>query len=143
LLAFSLFFIACSSKSPTTLELSIQTNKNLNQDQSNISSPLMLIFYELESAEKFLKLPYWDVVEESGKKLNNDIVSQTKHIITTNQKQTYKIEFDEKAKFLGVFGQFYNIKKPTWRYLIKLYQNDDNEVELKINNYEIMDLEDE
>ena len=107
---------ACASK-PTHLDLVIKSSKDLNQDLDDISSPLMLTFYELESAEKFLKYDFWKLLDKSGKKLDSDLISQMKHIITPEQEQVYKIVFDDRAKFLGVIGKFRNIEnKSAWRH---------------------------
>lgn len=130
-------FTACSQKNPTYLELSILSDKELNQDKSKVPSPLMLVFYELESAETFSKLSYWDLLEKNGKKLSNDLISQHKQVIIPNEIHTYKIVFEERAKFLGVIGKFSNISKPTWRHVINLEEHEINEVSLKVSDYKI------
>ena len=73
------FFISGCASKPTHMELVIKSSKDLNQDLDNVSSPLMLTFYELDSAEKFLKYDFWKLLDKSGKKLNNDLISQAKH----------------------------------------------------------------
>lgn len=133
--------IGCSSK-PTHLELVINSSNDLNPDINNVSSPLMLSFYELESAEDFLKYDYWTILDKSGKNLSRDLISQSKHVITSNQKQTYKIAFDDRTKFLGLVGQFRNIKKnKTWKHLINLEKESYNFAELKINKFDIQRVE--
>ncbi len=130
-------FNACTN-SPTNLELVIKSSSNLNPDIKNVASPLMLTFYELESAENFLKYDYWTLMEDSGKNLNRDLISQSKQIIVPLQKQTYKITFDKDAKFLGVVGQFRNIdSNNTWKYAIDLSPEDNNKAELLINDFNI------
>lgn len=130
-------FTACTKNEVTYLELSINSNKELNQDKSKVSSPLMLVFYELESAEKFSKLTYWDLLKKSGDKLNTDLISQSKHVIIPKQEHVYKIKLDDKAKFLGVIAKFSDISKPTWRYVINLEQGSTNDVELEVKDYKI------
>lgn len=137
----TLLLNACSSK-PTHLELVIKSSQDLNPDLNNVSSPLMLTFYELESAEKFLKFDYWTLLAKSGKNLNKDLVSQAKHIITPEQEQTYKIVFGEKTNFLGVIGKFRNIEnKSSWKYVINLEKDTYNFSELKIKNFNIERVE--
>lgn len=132
------FFITGCTNNPTHLELVIKSSKDLNPDLDDVSSPLMLTFYELESAEKFLKYDFWKLLDKSGKKLNSDLISQTKHIIVPEQEQTYKIAFDNRAKFLGVIGKFRNIEnKNTWRYVINLQKESFNEAELEIKKFSI------
>jgi len=130
-----LSFMACTKIEPTYLELSIFSDKELNQDKQNISSPLMLLFYELESAEKFSKLSYWDILEKNGKNLNNDLISQSKHVIVPNEEHVYKIVFEKRAKYLGIIGKFSDISKPTWRHVINLEEGEINEIELKVVDY--------
>lgn len=133
----SIFFTACATK-PTHLELVINSSNDLNPDINNVSSPLMLTFYELESAENFIKYDYWTMMEESGKNLSRDLVSQAKHVIVPQQKQTYKIQFDKDTKFLGVVGQFRDIQnKSNWKYVIDLEKEKYNFSELKIYKYNI------
>lgn len=134
-------FSACSSK-PTHLELVINSSNDLNPDVNNVSSPLMLTFYELESAENFMKYDYWTLMENSGKNLDRDLISQAKHIIVPYQKQTYKIVFDKDAAFLGVVGQFRNIQnKNNWKFVINLEKDSYNFSELKVHDYSIERVE--
>lgn len=133
----TVFFSGCAAK-PTHLDLTIQSTGDLNPDSENISSPLMLKFYELESAEKFSKLDFWTLLDKGDDRLSTDLISQNKHIIVPSEKQEYKILFDKKAKFLGIIGNFRHIdENATWRYVVNLKQQDFNEVNLVIDRYVI------
>jgi len=132
---------ACASK-PTHLDLVISSTNNINLDSDNISSPLMLNFYELDSAEQFSKLDYWTLLDNGKDRLNSDLISQNKHIIIPSEEQHYKIIFDEKAKFLGIIGNFRNLdSNSTWRYVINLKTKAHNAVDLAIDGYEIKEAE--
>lgn len=136
-IAITLFLAACSSK-PTHLELVIESSHNLNPDVNKVPSPLMITFYELESAESFLKFDYWTILENSGKNLGPDLISQSKNIIIPNQGQTYKIVFNEKAKFLGILGQFRDIKNSEkWKEVINLRADEYNHYEIRLNDNKI------
>jgi len=127
----------CAAK-PTHLELVIKSSNDVNLDSDNISSPLMLNFYELESAEQFSKLDFWTLLDKGTDRLSSDLISQNKQVITPNQKQTYKILFDPKAKFLGIIGSFSSIdKNATWRYVINLEQDSYNRADILIDAYQI------
>ncbi|PHR56519.1 MAG: type VI secretion system lipoprotein TssJ [Arcobacter sp.] len=140
-IGISIMMNACASK-PTHLELVIQSSKNINLDSDNISSPLMLNFYELDSAEQFSKLDYWTLLDNGTDRLNSDLISQNKHIIIPSEEQTYKILFDEKAKFLGIIGNFRKLdSNTTWRYVINLDDKTHNYVELQIDGYQIKEIE--
>jgi type VI secretion system protein VasD len=98
----------------------------------------MLTFYELKSAEKFIKYDYWSLLEKSGRKLGDDLISQTKQVITPQQEQTYKISFDEKTNFLGVIGNFRKLNKnKQWKYVINLEKDEYNYIELKVENFKL------
>ncbi len=141
-LTLILFFISGCSSKPTHIELVIKSSKDLNPDLDEMSSPLMLTFYELDSAEKFLKYDFWKLLEKSGKRLENDLISQTKHIIIPEQEQTYRVVFDNRAKFLGVIGKFRNIEnKSSWRQVINLEKESFNYAELEIKNFSIKRVE--
>lgn len=123
---------------PTYMDLTLKSSKNINPDNNNISSPLMLNFYELDSAEQFSKLDYWTLVDNSKDKLNSDLISQTKNVIIPNQEQIYKILFDKKARFLGIIANFRNLDaNATWRYVIDLKKDTHNVVDLKIDGNKI------
>lgn len=140
-IAIALVFTACSSK-PTHLELVIGSTNDLNLDINKVPSPLMLTFYELESAENFLKFDYWTILENSGKNLGPDLLSQSKNIIIPNQGQTYKIVFNEKTKFLGILGQFRDIKNSEkWKEVINLRAQDYNHYEIRLNDNKIEKVE--
>lgn len=131
----------CASK-PTHMDLVIKSGKEINLDKDNVSSPLMLNFYELDSAEQFSKLDYWTIIDNGTDRLNSDLISQNKHIIVPNEKHHYKILFDEKAKFLGVIGNFRNLdSNTTWRYVINLKDKAHNSAEIEIEGYHIKETE--
>jgi type VI secretion system protein VasD len=132
---------ACASK-PTHLDLVVKSHNNINLDSDRIASPLMLHFYELDSAEQFSKLDYWTIVDNAKDKLSSDLISQNEHIIVPNEEQTYKILFDEKAKFLGIIGSFRNLdSNSTWRHVINLKDKAYNYVELEIDKNQIKEAE--
>lgn len=132
---------ACASK-PTHLDLVIQSSNEINLDSDNVSSPLMLNFYELDSAEQFSKLDYWTLLDSGKDRLNSDLISQNKHIILPNEEQHYKILFNEKAKFLGIIGNFRNLdSNSTWRCVINLEDKSHNSIDLVINKYQIKEVE--
>lgn len=136
LIAFFLF-TGCSSK-PTHLELVLKTSKELNPDINEMPAPLMLTFYELDSAEKFMKYDYWTLLSKSGENLKDDLISQSKHIILPEQQQKYKIVFNENTKFLGIICNFRNIdNKYTWKYVINLEKDSYNYNVLKIEKSNI------
>lgn len=137
LLVMLVVFTGCISR-PTHMDLEISSSKEINFDKDNVSSPLMLVFYELSSADKFSKYEYWDIVDDKDDKLKLDVLSQTKFIILPNEKHTYTILFNENAKSLGVVAKFRNIKDATWRYIINLEQDEYNESELKIEKDSIV-----
>ena len=133
----AVFMVSCA-KNPTHLELVIKTTEDLNKDVDGRSSPLMLNFYELESAEKFSKFDYWTLLEKSGENLKDDLVSQSKHIILTEQKQNFKISFGEKTKYLGVIANFRIIDNDyIWKELIELKKDSYNYREFEIRKFNI------
>lgn len=136
----SVLFSACADK-PTRLELVIKSSNNINPDNDNISFPLMLNFYELDSAEQFSKLDYWTLLDKGSERLKSDLISENKHIIIPNEEQRYKILFDKKAKFLGIIGNFRILdSNTTWRYVINLQDKTHNYVELGIDGFEIKEV---
>lgn len=131
------FFTACSN-SQTQLELVLKAKEELNKDVDGRSSPLMITFYELESAEKFSKSDYWTLIEKSGENLQNDLISQTKHIILTNQKQTFRIAFNEKAKYIGILCNFRVIDNNyIWKDIVELKNKSNNFAEFEIKNFNL------
>ena len=141
LTAIALFVSNCADK-PTHLELVVKSGQELNPDADNISSPLMLNFYELKDAEQFSKLDFWALVDEPTERLAGDLVSQSKQIIVPNEQQTYKILFDDETKFLGIIGSFMNLEdNATWRYVKNLDVRSYNSAEIHIDNYTIKEVE--
>lgn len=140
-LTILLFFVNCGGK-PTHLKLTITTTGDANPDAENISSPLMLKFYELKSAEKFSKLDFWTLLDNSSEKLENDMISQAKHIIIPNEEHVYKIVFDDNAKFIGIIASFQDIEKDAvWRFVQNLDQRTFNEIELKIDKNQMKKID--
>lgn len=141
ILMFMLVLNGCASK-PTHLDLVIKSHYSINNDSDNIPSPLMLNFYELDSAEQFSKLDYWVLLDNVQDLLNTELISQNKHVIVPNEEQRYKILFDEKTKFLGIIGNFRVLDENTiWRHVINLKQGEHNSVELEIDGYIIKEVD--
>lgn len=141
IIVFVISIVGCTNN-PTHMELVIKSKPNINLDGKNVSSPLMLNFYELDSAEQFSKLDYWTILDKSTDRLNSALISQSKYIILPNEEQTYKILFDKKSKFLGIIGNFRNIEsESTWRHVINLNQKEYNFHELEIDGYKIKEID--
>ncbi len=141
LIAMILVLSGCATK-PTHLELVISSHSAINMDENNASSPLMLHFYELDSAEQFSKLDYWTLMENATIKMNSDLIAHNKHIIIPNEEQTYKILFSERAKFLGIIGSFRELDANNqWRYIINLNNKSYNDAELEIKEYIIKEVD--
>jgi|GEM_PF-1092134 type VI secretion system protein VasD len=135
--AIAIFTSGCTNQ-PTTLDLEVYSGKELNPDANGISSPLMLNFYELRDAERFLKLDFWALIDEPTKQLGADLLSQSKQVIVPQEKQTYYVLFHEEAKFLGVIASFRDIdNNSTWRFVQNLDVQSSNDLELKVDNYVI------
>lgn len=131
----TIFTVACV-KNPTHLELVLKTTEDLNKDVDGRSSPLMLTFYELESAEKFSKFDYWTLLEKSGENLKDDLVSQSKHIALTQQKQNHKVSFGDKTKYLGIVANFRIIDNDyIWKDVIELKKGSYNYGEFEIRKF--------
>jgi len=139
---FILVFVSGCTTKPTHLELVVKSHNEINLDSDNVSSPLMLNFYELDSAEQFLKLDYWTLVDNGKDRLNSDLISQNKHIIVPNEQQDYKILFSDQAKFLGIIGNFRQLDaNNTWRHVINLNEESYNYTELEIQDYSIKEVQ--
>ncbi len=136
-----LTFSGCLN-STTRLELTINSSNNINLDKNKISTPLMLSFYELDSAEQFSKLDYWAIIDSKENRLSSDLISKNKHIILPNQEQIYKIKFDPKAKYLGIIGNFRDLNNNSiWRYVINLKNKSHKSVEITIDKSKIKEVE--
>jgi type VI secretion system protein VasD len=137
-LSATAFFSSGCTNQPTTLDLEVYSGKELNPDANGISSPLMLNFYELRDAERFLKLDFWALIDEPTKQLGADLLSQSKQVIVPQEKQLYYVLFHEEAKFLGVIASFRDIdNNATWRFVQNLDVQSSNDLELKVDNYVI------
>lgn len=130
----------CAGK-PTHLELIVNANKDLNPNKNNIPSPLVLMMYELEDDEIFKKLGYWELHDDAKEKLSGKLLSQSKHIITPDENQRYRILFDKNAKFFGLVGGFREIDKGEWRYIKVLKPDAYNRIELNISKNTIREME--
>jgi type VI secretion system VasD/TssJ family lipoprotein len=98
----------------------------------------MLRFYELTEADKFSKLSFQALADEAAKQLGDNLISQAKHVVLRNKIQSYKIRFDDKAKYFGVVGSFRKLdENGTWRFVKNLEVGKRNELELLINRHSI------
>lgn len=140
LIGIALLVNNCASK-PTHLELIVKSNKDLNPNNSNVPSPMVLMMYELQDDAAFMKLDFWSLTDDAKKTLDGTLISQSKHLLVPDENQTYKILFDKNAKYIGLVGGFRNIDKGSqWRYIKALKNDQYNRIELNISNNTIKEV---
>jgi type VI secretion system protein VasD len=140
LIGIALLVNNCASK-PTHLELIVKSNKDLNPNNSNVPSPMVLMMYELQDDAAFMKFDFWSLTDDAKKTLDGTLISQSKHLLVPDENQTYKILFDKNAKYIGLVGGFRNIDKGSqWRYIKALKNDQYNRIELNISNNTIKEV---
>ena len=140
LIGIALLVNNCASN-PTHLELIVKSSKDLNPNNNNVPSPMVLMMYELQDDAAFMKLDFWSLTDDAKKTLDGNLISHSKHLLVPDESQTYKILFDKNAKYIGLVGGFRNIDKGSqWRYIKALKNDQYNRIELNVSNNTIKEV---
>jgi type VI secretion system VasD/TssJ family lipoprotein len=145
LLSVFFVFIGCGQQ-VTRIDLTITSGRIVNPDPNDLKSdsrPLVLRFYELakidinKNIEK-TRSGFEKSISNPAEYFGDAPLSQTKHVILQNKIQSYKIRFNEKAKYLAIVGSFRELdREGHWKYIIDLEVGERNDADLYIDKYSI------
>lgn len=137
LLISSLLFInACSNVASVLnldadLELNVIAKDDINPDDSEHASPLVVRLYELKDNKKFEGMEFYDIYLNDKKILGKNLIDKhtLKHFVP-DTKRKKQFVLNKKTKFVGLFAEFSNYKDSEFRAVVEIDPHFDRKIDI-------------
>lgn len=137
LLIGSLLFInACSNVASVLnldadLELNVIAKDDINPDDSEHASPLVIRLYELKDNKKFEGMEFYDIYLNDKKILGKNLIDKhtLKHFVP-DTKRKKQFVLNKKTKFVGLFAEFSNYKDSDFRAVVEIDPHFDRKIDI-------------
>jgi len=113
------------------LELKIIAKDDMNPDESEMASPLVIRLYELKDKKKFEGLEFYDIYQNDKKLLGKNMIEKhvLKHFVPDTKRQQ-QIVLNKKTKYIALFAEFSQYKDSNFRAVIEIDPHFDKKVEV-------------
>ncbi len=103
----------------TDLKLSFVVDKNINPDDSKVSSPLIVRMYELKSTKAFENANFIDLYERDTDVLGKTMITQQSlKPIQPNEDSTARFVLSKGTKFIGLYAEFLQYEDAKYKVII-------------------------
>ncbi len=117
--------IPLQKPTPTTLDISVIA--------SETKSPVAVHFFALESAEKFKKLDYFELMKKLRRKSSVDIEAHSKEILLPGEMEKRSIRLDDDVHYYAVVVGFKDVEdNDNWRFIQRIIPHTKNDITLII-----------
>ncbi len=103
----------------TDLKLSFVVEKNVNPDDSKVSSPVIVRMYELKSTKAFENANFIDLYERDSEILGKTMITeQALKPIQPNEDSTAKFVLSKGTKYIGLYAEFLQYEDAKYKVII-------------------------
>ncbi len=113
------------------LELNVIAKGDMNPDDSDTASPLVIRLYELKDKNKFEEIEFYDLYANDKKVLGKNLID--KHRLkrfVPDSKRKKMFVLDKKTKYIGLFAEFSQYKKSDFRAVVEIDPHFDRKIEV-------------
>lgn len=117
------------------LDLNVAARADMNPDDKEIASPLVLRLYELKDKNKFEKMSFYDIYQNDVKLLGKNLID--KHVfepLVPDSKFNKKIVLDKNTRYIGLFAEFTQYRNAEFIGVIKIDQHFDKTVDVVLTS---------
>ncbi|WP_392561466.1 type VI secretion system lipoprotein TssJ [Orbus sturtevantii] len=104
-----------------TLHLDYSARAELNTDDKNRSSPVVIRMYQLSDAKSFEAATYPLLVNDDRDLLGSSLLATKEIVLKPNSSISVDTAFDKDAQYVGIMALFKepDLKQNNWRILLK------------------------
>ncbi|MCX8655681.1 type VI secretion system lipoprotein TssJ [Gilliamella sp. B2840] len=104
-----------------TLHLDITARAELNLDDEEKSSPVVIRIYQLTKDDAFKSASYQNLVDQDNDELKATLLDTKEIVLKPNTSVSIEVPFDDRAKFAAVVALYKepNLKEDSWRLILK------------------------
>ncbi len=122
---------------PTVVELTMAAAPNANpipnaDGSPGAPAPVVVRVYQLKSPAAFEDADFFQLSQDAGGALGDDLLGSDEYFITPNASQTVVSELNPDARFIGVAAAFYQIDTAQWRATLPIPPNETTAVTANI-----------
>jgi len=111
--------IGCSSTpkpaEPVQWPVDILTSVDVNPNDYNRPSPIVIIFYQLADDNVFLNADFFALYNDDKKVLNTDLLSRKQLELLPAQNVELQWALNAQTKFIGVIAAYNKLEQSVWR----------------------------
>ena len=121
------------------LELNIMAKADINPDDSDTASPVVIRLYELKDRKKFEEIEFYDLYVNDKKVLGKNLIDKhrLKHLVP-DSKRTKQLVLNKKTKFIGFFAEFSQYKKSKFRAVVEIDPHFDRKVDVILSGTDLL-----
>lgn len=128
----------------TDLQLTFFVHADVNLDDDNISSPLIVRMYELKSPDLFKKANFIDIFEKDAQVLGADLIARQR-LKYMQPGETREVSFvlSEETKYVALFAEFLRYKDAQYKLVIPIAQTNviSSSAEIKLSGNSVTIIE--
>ncbi len=100
---------------PDIFSISINTSSDLNPDDNDRASPVVLRIYELNDNKLFNESDFFDLYDEDTEILGKAIIKKQEMELNPNESRKLDLTLTDKTKFIGFIAAYRDIDSAIWR----------------------------
>jgi type VI secretion system protein VasD len=107
---------------PKTLQLRflVDADQQINPNEQQEPSPVLLRIYELKSVTQFLQAQFFELLDNDTQKLGTDLVAKREFELKPGDKQEFARQTPLETRHIGVVAGFRAIDVSRWRAVTEL-----------------------
>lgn len=135
-----LFLPACSQALPedTLLSLVFHVGQNINPDDKQRPSPLVISLFELKAADAFQQSDFYSLYEHSSEQLSTDLISKRRlRELVPGIDRTDQFILNKDTKYVGVLAEFVHFQQAKARLIVPIKQKADNSFIIELSGTDL------
>lgn len=122
-----------ASEKTTSLAFTLDADDEINTNESDVPSPVVVRIYELKATSAFEQASFFELLDNDTAKLGPDLVAKREFELKPGEKKIFTRETPSATRHIGVIAGFRQISAAEWRATADLAEGRDNAFLVKIN----------
>jgi len=120
------------------LELTVIAKADVNPDDSDTASPIVIRLYELKDIKKFKGIEFYDLYANDKKVLGKNLIDKhrLKHFVPDSKRKKMFV-LNKNTKYIGLFAEFSQYKKSIFRAVVKIDPHFDRKVDVILSGTDL------
>ena len=140
---FSIMLISCANVAKvldldSDLEMEMKALADINPDDNDLPSPLVIRLYELKDNKQFEQMEFYDIYERDEEILGKNLIARhvLKHF-TPDSQRNEKMVLRNNTRFVGLFAEFSQYKNSKYRAVFEVSPHLDSKVKIILSGTEL------